>query len=224
MPSSLEAYNQLLLKVNRNDSNSNIHVPRGKFVTVFNEQARLWLKEKLEQYKGTDNLNELNDLLQDDVPLEKAKTHRDHVDFTLPEDFYAFASSYSLATKEDCKNRVLVNWDTKGKNLRVLLTDAHSAPSFEYEETLVSLSKGKMKVYFTDFHIDEVYLSYYSLPAPIDLEGYTKLDGSRSTTINPELAADAVDEIINRCAAEIMRNNQNAEGFGFAKDRLQGEK
>lgn len=221
MATSLGAYEQLLLKVNRNDSNSNIHVPRGKFVNVFNEQQRNWLKNKLASDLSSDDVDGLSDLLQDDIPLDKIQTHKDHVDFTLPEDFYSFAASYSIASRGDCLNRPIVNWNTKGKNIRLLLQDDNSSPSFDYEETLLSIASKRVRIYFTDFTVDEVYLSYYRLAKDIDLEGYVKIDGTQSATIDPELDDVAVDEIVSRCALEIMRNNENAEGFQFAKERTQ---
>jgi hypothetical protein len=221
MATSLGAYAQLLLKVNRDDSNSNIHVPRGKFVTIFNEQQRRWLLERLDKDVSSDDLDNLSDLLVDDDPLEKVRVHRDHVEFTLPRDFVAFSSSYSLATRGECTNRVLVNWNTKSKNLRIMLQNANESPSFDYEETLVSIASGKFRVYFTDFLVDEAFLSYYRYAKNIDLEGYVDLNGQPSQNIDPELEDGLVDEIIDRCAAEIMRNNQNAEGFGFAKERIQ---
>lgn len=221
---SLGAYESLLLKVNRNDRNSNIHIPRGRFVNIFNEQQRNWLKDTLHENLGTDDIDQLNDLLVDDVSLERVKIHRDHVEFELPDDFYSFSSAYCLASTEECKDRPLVVWNVKPKNARVLLLNENESPSFEYEETICSISNQKVRIYFDDFQIEEAFLNYYRFAKDIDLEGYVKIDNTPSITIDPELSDAYVDEIINRCAAEIMRNVQNQEGFGFAKERIQTEK
>jgi hypothetical protein len=216
---SLEAYQELLLKVNRNDSNSNIHVPRAKFVIVYNEQQRNWLKETLKNNLDSDDLDELNDLLVDDVSLTKIKVHRDHVDFELPSDFYRFSNSYCLADRDECKGRPLVVWNTKSKNIRTLLQSENHNPSFDYEETICSIASEQLRVYFSDFTITDLFLEYYRFAKDIDLEGYVHLNGNLSTNIHPELGDDMVDEILNLCAKEIMRNNENANGLQFAKDR-----
>lgn len=221
---ALDAYEKLLLKVNRNDTNTNIHVPRGKFVVVYNEQRHKWLAEKLEDKINSIDLDDISELLVEPTPLEKLSTERDYVSFKLPDDFFGFSSSYSLASKGECSARPIINWNTKSRDLPWLLKDKNHDPSFEYEETLLSIASNKVRVYFSDFTIDEAYLSYYREPKAIDVAGYVKLDGTPSQDINPDLSDMLVDEIISRCAAEIMRNNQNGEGFQFAKDRIQSER
>ena len=216
---ALEAYQSLLEKVNRNDTNSNIHVPRGRFVNLYNQQRLVWLGNKLEEYKASQKLDELSDLLEDDVELNRVDNRRDHSRFKLPEDFYEFSSSYSLASKGDCTDRVLVNWEIKSSDKQVALRDENNNPSFEYEETLAIISKGMLSVYFSDFSVDRCFLTYYRVPNKIDLEGYVRLDGTPSKTSDPELPDELVDEILDYCYKEIMRSNQNIEGFQLAKDK-----
>ena len=40
---SKELYKKFLLKINKNDTNSNVKVPISQFVLIYNEQQRLWL-------------------------------------------------------------------------------------------------------------------------------------------------------------------------------------
>ncbi len=216
---SLEAYNSFLLKLNRNDSNSNINVPKGKFVISYNEQAKRWLKQKLKRKLGTNELDELNYLLVDDLSLKSQGKHLDHFDFTLPDDFFDISSCISIATRGNC-TRTLDNWPTKDKNIRNLLRDANFKPSFDYEESLCTAVNNKLKVYFNDFKIKETYLTYYREPISIDIEGYIKIDGSHSTNINPDLPDIAVNEIISRCVLEFQGISENAEGFQISKDRI----
>lgn len=222
MTTSLEAYESYLIKANRNDSNSNIHLPRGKFVIVFNEQARKWMKNKFRRKLSSSELDELSDLLVDDFELKKIGANRDNVDFELPEDFYNMASSTSIVTRKECE-RVIDNWEAKSHNIRVLLTDENNRPSFDFEETPLIIANNKIKIYFDDFFIKNAFLSYYKFPDPIDLEGYIKVDGSRSENIDPKLNDMAVDEIVNRCVIETTRNSQNPDAFPFAKDRITTE-
>lgn len=219
---SLEAYQNLLLKVNRNDSNSNVNIPKGQFVLLYNEQLAKWTCEKMQQKLNSDELDELNDLLEDEIELPKISSNRDYDYFTVPENFYKFSSSYSIAERDGC-TRVLTNWNLKSPDVRVILNDENSNPSFDYEETPMFFTQGKAKIYFSDFNIEKAFLTYYRTPSPIDLEGYIKVDGTVSKNIDPDISDANVNEIVTRCAAEIMRNNQNAEGLQFNKDRIPAE-
>lgn len=222
MVTSLKAYNSLLAKVNREDTNSNIHVPRGKFVVTYNEQAKRWFKNKLKNKLNSDELDELSDLLIDNTELKRLKRHQDHIDFELPADYFSFTSSFSEAVRDQCKRR-LSNWKVKPQDVPPLLSDSNNSPSFDFEETPISVAGKKLKVYINDFDVKKVYLNYYRFPSEIDLEGYINVDGTESTTINPDLPDISVIEIINRCAVEIMRDNEKAEGFQYSKERVETE-
>jgi hypothetical protein len=75
-------------------------------------------------------------------------------------------------------------------------------------------------VYKTDFNIESVFLTYYRYPKAIDLEGYIKVGGGASVNINPELPDDSVDEVIDMCALEVQRANENIQGFNLSRDRI----
>lgn len=222
MTTSLQAYNSFLIKSNREDTNSNIHVSKGKFVVIYNEQAIRWMKEKFKRKLSSSELDELSDLLVDNFEVIKVGKHQGHIDFKLPDDYFSLASSFSQAVRGNCK-RVLTNWKAKPHDIPVLLKDENNNPSFDFEETLLSIAGKKIKVYFDDFKVDKVYINYYRFPKNIDIEGYINIDGSASTTINPELSDLAVNEIINRCAKEVMRTSEKQEGFLLAKERVETE-
>lgn len=216
---SLEAYESFLIKVNRNDSNANVNVPKGKFVILFNEQAKKWLKQKLKKKISTNELDELNDLLVDDALLTSLGKHHDHYDFSLPDNFFDISSCFSVATKGECE-RVLDNWPIKDKNIRVLLRDANYKPSFDFEESLCTAVNNKLKVYFDDFEITETYLTYYREPRNIDLDGYIKSNNQPSQNIDPDLPDFAINEIVSRCALEVQAITENPQGYNVAKDRI----
>lgn len=210
---AIEIYKRILLKVNLNDTSGNVRVPKSTAVIVFNQQAKKWLSDKIDKLNGTDKINELQEFLIPDVLLQKAKVLEDSVDFYLPTDFFDYSRSYSIASKGSCKNRKLTNWRYKNKNLDLFLPDENNKPSFAYEETIVKLVNGKLKVYKDGFSIDKQYLDYYKQPKAIDIEGYVNYDGSPSSNIDPDFSDQFVDEIVERVAVEILSNQQNAEGL-----------
>lgn len=223
MITAKEIYKRLLLKVNSNDTNGNIHVPKSVAILTFNEMSEVWLSEYIDKNESTDKINDVSDFLIPDIELTKAGDFRDSTDFILPEDFLRYSRSYSLATKGECRDRVIVNWDIKNKNINTILTNSNESPSFEYEETPVKAANNRLKVYRSDFIVNSTYLDYYKIPTKIDIEGYVNFDGTRSTNINADFSSFAVNQIISRTALALVRNSQNAEGTQFAKDRVATE-
>lgn len=217
---SLEAYKTFLLKINKNDTNRNINISKGNFVLIYNEQKDIWLSKVLARDSDTSDKNGIEALLVPDLEIEKVKDTNNYAVFGLPDNLFEYQSSYSIAEKGKCKDRVLYNWDFKPRNKNVLLQDENNNPSFEYEQTLINLSDGKLLVYKTDFDIVKQYITYYKHPEYIDIEGYRKVDGSLSKEINPTLPDYIVNQIINHCAVEVIRSYENPEGFTLAKDRL----
>lgn len=219
---SLEVYESFLIKLNRGDSNSNINVPKGKFVIIYNEQAKRWLKQTLKKNLGSYEIEELNYLLVNNYPLVQYSREQDHYNFTLPSNFFDFSSSFSEAKRGQC-SRILDNWPVVDKNIRVLLRDANYSPSFDFEETLCSAVDNRLKIYYNDFKIESAYLTYYREPINIDIKGYIKVDGTQSKNIDPDLPDYAVSEIINRCVVEFQGVVENPQGFQISKDRITTE-
>lgn len=218
---SLKAYKELLLKVNKNDTNANIHVPKSQFVLIFNEQKRIWLDEKVKDKENNDYIEDIQELLVPDVSLKKLSSSTLKDEFELPADFFRRCTSYSVASKDTCKNVVLVNWPVKPKDINVLLVNTDTNPSFEYQETLYMVAGNKLLVYKDNFNLDEVYLTYYKEPRDIDLEGYTHIDGEPSTNIDTELSDFNVNQIIDRVAVEILFNYESREQAQAAVQRIQ---
>jgi len=220
---SIEIYKKILLKVNLNDTNGNIHAPKSNAVLIFNEESRKWLNSRLENSNNSDEKDELHEFLISDVELKKVEDLKDSSDFAIPNDYFRYSRSYSLASKGECKNRVIVNWDIKNKNINTILTNSNESPSFEYEESPVKLANFKLKVYKSDFSVDKVFLDYYKLPPILDISGYTRFDGTKSEDVDLKYSDDLLDQIISQTALAIVRNSQNTEGFQFAKDRIASE-
>lgn len=216
----LEAYKRFLLKINKNDTNTNININKGTFVLIFNEQSKIWLEKELKEDSNNHEQNEISTLLIYDTPLTKIEDTKSFARFKLPDDYFEYETSYSVASKGECKDRKLINWDFKVRNRNVLEQDDNHNPSFEYEETQINISQNELLVFKTDFDIDTQFLTYYREPKDIDLKGYIKFDGSQSTDIDPDLLDIYVNEIIGMCAAEVEANYGNVEQYQIQKQQI----
>lgn len=221
---SIEAYKRLLLKINKNDTNSDIDISKGEFVLLYKEQKDRWLQEKIGGKESTEDIQDLEEVQVKHFQLQSDILNDRYVAYILPDNFFSYISSYSFCSKENCNGVLISHYPFKPKNENMLLESANTEPSFEYEETVVDLSSGKLYVYKKDFEIDSTFANYYREVGEIDIEGYRRLDGTQSTNIDPDLSDVYVDEILNRCAKEIIRRYENPDGFALAEERVAKEK
>lgn len=218
-----EAYKRFLLKINKNDTNTEVSISSAEFVIIFNEQSLVWLKEKIKQKASTDSINDLDQLLVSELELSNFQETKNHVDFDLPEDYFEFVTARAIAEKDNCEKELdIINIKPKEKNQ--WLRDDLNNPSFEWEETISIITNNKIEVYKEDFDINGILLSYYKKPNKIDIEGYIHIDKTPSKTIHPDLSDQNVNEIINRCASAVAMDYQNGESFQLQEQRILKEK
>jgi hypothetical protein len=216
-----QAYQEFLLKVNKNDTNANVKVPKSQFVLLFNEQKSQWLNDVITNNESTDYIEDIEELLTPDKQLTKTTSSLIKDNFTLPEDFFRRATAYVVASKGGCKNNVMTVWFIKPKNRDIYLQNSNLAPSFEYQETVAIVNSGQVSIFKTDFNIDEAHLTYYRKPIDLDIEGYIRVDGTPSTNTETDLSDDNTRIVINRTAAEALRNYESAEQVALAMQRPQ---
>lgn len=219
--SPIEAYKLLLSKVNKNDTNTNVKVPKSIFILLFNEQKRKWLDKYIKDLESSDGIEDVEEILVLDQKLEFITDSSFKTDFKQPEDFMKRVSGFVEASKDDCKNIALVGWFVKPKDLNVLLQNQHHKPSFEYQETLGIINNGKVSFYKDNFTINNAYLTYYREPKDLDIQGYKKLDGSLSINQETGLSKINMEKIIDAVALEVVRNYESPEQFQLALQRKQ---
>lgn len=220
---AIEAYKRLLLKINKNDTNADIDISKGEFVLLYNEQKDRWLKEKISTSQSDDDIQNLEGVQVKHKELELFTTENSYTVFKMPDNYFSYISSYSYCSDATCSGVIVRHFSFKPRNENMLLENANTQPSLDFEETVVDLSDNKLFVYTQDFSVDKTFLNYYRPVGKIDIEGYRHLDGTTSTNIDPDIDDVYVDEILNRCAIEIIRRYENPEGFQLAKDRTQNE-
>lgn len=216
-----EIYKRFLLKINKNDTNSNIKVSAGVFIIFFNEEKRKYLDSQLGLKESTDEIDTFEEILKLDVPLDFIAASSTKVDFKLPDDFFKRTIGYCVCTKDSCIDIPVVVWFKKIKDLDVLLRNSDTNPSFEYHETLGIINNGKVSIYKTDFTVNKMYLSYYMEPTDIDIEGYEHVDGTASKNITTELSLQNIEKIIDRTVVEVAQNYEDINKMQMAFQRQQ---
>jgi hypothetical protein len=218
---AIEAYKRFLLKINKNDTNSDIDISKGEFVLLYNEQKDRWLDDKIGNSEASDRVLHLDEVQVKHAPLTKLEDKEHYSIFAQPQGFFSYITSYAVCSNKDCKGIILRCFEMKPRNENMLLENTNTEPSLEFEETVVDLSDGKIYVYRKDFEVDELKLNYYREAGKIDIAGYRHVDGTLSTNIDPDLSDIAVDEILNRCALEVIRRYENPDGYQLAAQRTQ---
>ena len=135
-----------------------------------------------------------------------------------------YVDSYVIADKGKCKNRkIWINKDLgKHGDLALLLNNEHYKPSFEYQETINSLSSNKISIYtdgtFTPKTLNVMYMRY---PVYINKAGYIMLDGSPSTNQDCELEEYLEDELLDLTVQNLAMYTENASAVQSAQFRIQ---
>lgn len=136
--------------------------------------------------------------------------------------FMFYLDSYMIASKGNCKNRILYsNGDlVKHADITTLLLNNNYKPSFEYQEVLVDIASDELH-YYTDgtFSPKNIYLTYLRYPTEIDLEGYVKFDGEESTTVNCELEDYLEDELLDLATENLAMYTENNSAVVYADKR-----
>lgn len=212
---SIEAYKKFELKVNKLSTNDNVDISPGEFVLVYNEQQIKWFEDMFRD-RGTRYVDAVQKLISHDQELILDKDNSNHTDFKLPDNYFDYINSYSLADNGVCKDRVIYNEEIKIVNKNILYKDEYNTPSFDYQEGFITLAGNMLQVYKNNFNITKTFLTYYRYPVNIDIEGYIKINGSASITVDPELSDHYVDEVIDYCVREVTKDYADVEGWQLA--------
>lgn len=214
-----QAYLTFLQQVNRNFTEDNIDVDRSRFVLLFNKVQNSYVEWILEK-RNEDDLRDIQNLLVLDKKLSGGTEVENHKDFKLPEDYFNHSSLQVFGTKSKCKDIKIYSFEIKNDNVDEYLADCFNEPSFEYRETFYTINSNNVSVYFKDFDISKVKLSYYRYPKQIDMEGYINLDNQISTNIDPEFSDRIVNRIIIAMAKDYSAINEEFNKYQADKDRL----
>lgn len=203
-----EVYLKFLQKVNRNLTNDNISVDRGRFIFLINEEMIRRCEYLLEK-KNEDDIRYLQKLLVHNKKLVKSTKTVNTRSYSLPSDFLDFINTRVYADNSECGNQEMQVWEAKGEDTDELLSDESNKPSFKYRETFYTIGGDKIHYYIDDFDIVSAYISYYRFPQKLDISGYTRADGTTSISIDPEMDDRFMDRVITGAASSYAANQEN---------------
>jgi hypothetical protein len=178
-----------------------------------NNQLGLGLDGNKKRYQDLEVLIEPASKHQMKLSLEDKNLNRWSSDLKeLDPNYMFFVDGYLIASKGDCKGRIIyLNSDLiKHGSVTTLLENPSYVPSFEYQETFCTLSSNTIEIY-TDgtFTPEFLYLSYIRYPIEIDYEGYVKFDGTESEIQDSELESYLYEELLDLAILELGIDTDN---------------
>lgn len=220
----------MINKVNRQD---NVDIPVEDVIVYLNRAQMSWIKTKINPnniYKTgyesiSKRIDDLQVLKKTAVPLTAIKTNDSfYVGFECPlgdaADYMFYITSNCRAKKNKCFKNLSIDLIRQG-DLNNMYFDANFSPSFEWRSTLATIGDNKLFVYTAgEFDVEKVYLTYLRYPKNIDIEGYTKLDGTVSQDSDCELPDYAKGDIVDLAVKFAAQSNDNQIQAAFAEDRL----
>ncbi len=210
------AYQKFLLKINKGNTEFNIQCDKARFALIVNEVKNIWQKDKL-KYKDSILIDDLQSLVLS-VTQTSGTNKKDYTEFILPPNFFEIISLSCDVLKGKCKKHIYSR-EIKAQNKNLLQFDDNQKPDFEWEWTFHQVASNTVRVYKTDFSIQQIFLSYYKGLSDFDIEGYITINNIPSTNIPLPLEDRFMDEIINYAVEEFFRDSQNPQGYQLAKDR-----
>ncbi len=203
------AYENYLLKVEKNGVNDGISTSRDRFVIAFNEAQNKFTEFHL-QNRGIDDVRYIEHLLVLDKKVLTSSKTFDHYNFILPTNYFDLASIRGIGSQDTCKNQNLDLFEIQTENAPEILTDEDNKPSFKWREAPYTIASNLVNVYTDNtFSVDEILLSYYRYPTQIALLDPYNPESKFNESIEIEWDAKSLDRIISLTAGEFDMNTNN---------------
>ena len=214
-----EAYTRFLMLVNRNATNNRIHVDKPRFILLFNGVQNKFVEWSLDK-RNQDSIRDIQKILVQDFTLSLTDSNENQDRFALPTDYFDLSNISAKAKNGCCDARRITLYEVKSEDVEEKLADKYSEPSFDWEESFYYLTQDSVSIYKKDFTIEEAKLTYYRYPIQVDISGYTRLDNTVSSDIDPEFDDKVVGRILLAMAKEHSANISDPTGYQMDKDRL----
>jgi len=221
------------LKLNKVATNEHQMIPLEDKIIALNEAQIQLIKQKISEnniYKlGLDSFKKRYDDLQflitkDTIPLSSTSEVKNQFsgDISKMNPKYMFyVDGFIFADRDKCKNRLLHTILIHHADVWIYLNNSLTKPSFEYQETLCTISNDKFEVYsdstFTPVSAELLYIRY---PVRIDEIGYENFDGSLSVHRDCELPLHLKDELVDLAVQELAMSTENNIAAQYSQQRI----
>lgn len=221
------------LKLNKVATNEHQQIPLEDKIIALNEAQIQLIKQKFSEnniYKaGIDAFKKRYDDLQflvtkSSINLSPSKTVINQYSgnlLNMNPKYMFYVDGFILAKKGQCSDRILHALLIKHSDVWIYINNTNTSPSFEYQETLCTLSNNNYEVY-TDgtFTPTKVEISYIRYPKYIDYIGYENFDGSPSITTDCELPDYLRDELVDLTVQKLAMSTENNIAAQYSTQRL----
>jgi hypothetical protein len=226
-------------RLNKLSSNAHQEIPLEDKILALNEAQISLIKTKLDgfsvpnklgmdankkRYEDIENL--IVDYSKNTLSLVLGNPVINQYDAKISElqpKYMFYADAYILADKGPCKDhKVWINKDLlKHGDLQFFLNNTNYAPSFEYQETFLSIT-GEIISIYTDgtFTPTKLHLMYVRYPAYIDKAGYVDFDGKASVNRDSELKDYLEDELLDVAVLSLSMYTENMSAAQSAQARI----
>jgi len=213
-------YLKFLNKINKGNTQGDIACDKERFVLIFNEVKNRWVEQTL-KVKDSILIDSLWEIVKTEI-LKDGTDKKEYIEFKIPEDFYEVVLAQCSAKRGKCKKNLFLR-EVKNQDKNILRYNINYRPDFDFEWSIISIQSGTLRVYKSDFNIENVTLEYYKVIEDLDIEGYTHLNGNASINKPINLSEQYIDQILNLAAEEFERNFQNPNDLQLAKDRTKSQ-
>lgn len=197
-----EAYDRYIINAEKNSTTDGLSTDKQRFIELYN-QAQIRVLEYFYDKKADDDIRYIAPLLVTDLKLDDFLKKRDFYSFRLPSDYFDLSSAYAIGSKGSCTSkRIDLIREIDDFNRPYFLADEFTSPSFEYRETIFNIGGNNINVFYKDFDVDKVYLTYYRYPKPLRLQN----PDNPESDFDDSFELDFDDRVINRIISATVSN------------------
>lgn len=204
-----EVYDKFILKSEKNSINDGLSTDKRRFIELYNEyQIRYF--EYIRGLKNEDENRYIESLLIKDFKISESDKNSNYYSFKIPKNYLNLSSVYALGSKGNCKNqRISLPIEVLDEEVNLYLDDENTKPSFEYRESIYTIGGKSINVYYSDFQINSIRLSYYRYPIELRLLNNDNPESDFDDSFEVDFDNKSINKIISASVAGFDINDNS---------------